>query len=153
MKKTDKLDFIFQTGKRIRFYMDNVVSDQLENSTCSIADLSNVQMKVAMQVHVSEPVSLSDLATNLGVSNPSASVLVEKLVEKKIISREPDPKDRRRVQLTIHPEAREELEELHNRFHQAFQKIASKLGGETIERWYQVAEKISEVLQEEENPL
>jgi len=150
MTESEKLEFIFETGKRIRFYMDNMVYNQADSPECCLAELSNLQKKVAMQVHVSEPVNLSTLAESLGVSNPSASVTIDRLVEKKVIARTTDPDDRRRIQLTIHPDAREQLDEMHNRFHQAFQKIASKLEHETIERWFQVAEKISDVLKKEQ---
>lgn len=146
MNQTEKLDFIFQTGKKIRFYMD---ADLANPGDPALAELSNLQMKVAMQVHVNEPMSLSALAENLNLSHPSASVLVDKLVEKEILSREPDPADRRKIQLRVHAHARPALDDLLRRLHAKFQRVAGKVGDENIERWYQLALKISEILEEE----
>lgn len=146
MNQTEKLDFIFQTGKKIRCYMDTVLANP---SDPSLAELSILQLKVAMQVHFNEPLSLSSLAESLDLSHPSASVLVEKLVEKNILNREPDPDDRRKIQLRVHPQARSSLEDIQKSLHKRFQLVAGKVGDENIERWYQVCLKISEILEEE----
>ena len=150
MNQADKLDLIFQTGKKIRFYMDAVIAETQEPI---MSELSSLQLKVAMQVHLNEPLSLSTLATSLRLSNPSASVLVEKLVEKEILSREPDPDDRRKIQLRVHPHAHAALERMHQTLHQKFQQVASKVGDENIDKWYQVAMKISEILDAENQNL
>jgi DNA-binding MarR family transcriptional regulator len=146
MNQTEKLDFIFQTGKKIRCYMDTVLADP---SDPGLAELSILQLKVAMQVHFNEPLSLSSLAEILDLSHPSASVLVDKLVEKKILNREPDPDDRRKIQLRVHPQARPSLEDIQKRLQLKFQRVAGKVGDENVERWYKVMRKISEILEEE----
>lgn len=146
MNQTDKLDFIFQTGKKIHFYMDGVLP---ESSDALVSELSNLQVKVAMQVYLNEPLSLSSLAGSLGLSNPSASVLVEKLVEKEVLNRDPDPADRRKIELRVHPKARPFLEEMLKCLHKRFQRLASKVGDENIDKWYQVALKLSEIIEYE----
>ncbi|MGA0334435.1 MAG: MarR family winged helix-turn-helix transcriptional regulator [Kiritimatiellia bacterium] len=149
MNNADKLDFIFQTATKGRIYVENQVFSPNEGPESLLSDLSAVQLKVSMQILQSQPLSLSNLAGSLGLSNPSASVIVEKLVEKKVVSREPDPGDRRKVQLRIHENAVSEMKGLEKRFHNAFLGIASKVGDENIERWYQVALKINEIIAQE----
>lgn len=45
--------------------------------------------------------NLTDLAEYVGVSLPSMSKIVDSLTERGLISRQPDPRDRRRVQLSL----------------------------------------------------
>lgn len=149
MKNSEKIQYIFQTGRRARMHLENKVFQLQDSKKSLLSELSAVQMKVAMQIQQSEPMSLSDLAKKLNLSNPSASVIVEKLVEKKVVSRDTDPRDRRRVQLRIHPKASKEMQSLQNRLQQAFAEIAGKVGAENLDRWFMVAERINEILEEE----
>ncbi|WFB34783.1 MarR family transcriptional regulator [Kiritimatiellota bacterium B12222] len=149
MNNSDKINFIFQTGRHIHLHIENQVFKQDDHEKCLLSELSAMQMKVAMQVHQLEPVSLSTLADSIGLSHPSASVIVEKLVEKEIVSRETDPRDRRRIQLRIHPHATLPMDALQLRFHEIFSKLARKVGNENLERWYTVALKLSELIADE----
>jgi DNA-binding MarR family transcriptional regulator len=51
------------------------------------------------------PATLTDLAHVLNTNLPATSAMVDRLVRVGLVSRGPDPKDRRRVQLTITPAA------------------------------------------------
>jgi len=149
MKNADKIDFIFQTSSRGRIYIENKVFSVSGDNGSLLDDLSSVQVKIAMHILQKEPISLSELAHDLGLSTPSSSVIVEKLVEKNVISRVTDPADRRRVQLRIDPHALKEMNALQSRLQNAFQEIARKVGDDDLERWYQVAIRINEILNEE----
>jgi len=149
MNRAEKLSFIFETGKRLRFYMDDVVMDGLEGRPTLCDELSGIQLKTAMQVSLHQPMSLSELSQKLGVSAPSASVMVERLVEKKVITRENDPKDRRRIQLRVHSRVEKDMKEMHERFHQAFDQLARKLGNETIDQWFAVMTQLDTLLEGE----
>lgn len=149
MDRQDKLNFIFETGKRLRFYMDDIVMSGRPGDDTLCSQLSTIQMRTAMQVSIYQPLSLSELAVKLGVSAPSASVMVDRLVEKKVLERQPDPRDRRRVRLTIHPDSKEAMRELQGRFQAAFERIAHRVGDENVERWFQVMLQVRELLEEE----
>jgi len=151
MNRQEKLNFIFETGKRFRFYLDETVmkSKGKEDSLCS--RLSTIQMKTAMQVSMYQPLSLSELSQKLGVSAPSASVMVDRLVEKNVLTRRPDPADRRRVQLMIHPQAEEAMGEIQRRFQEAFERVAQGVGDENVERWFRVMCQVRELLDEKED--
>ncbi len=150
MKNVDKISFIFEAGKNARIHLENKVYFQLSHSKNSLfSELSTVQMKVAMHIRQSQPLSLSQLADHLGLSHPSASVIVEKLVEKEVICRGTDPADRRRIQLRVHPKSEKELNAILARFQDEFAEIASKVGDENLERWYQVALKLDEIIDSE----
>jgi DNA-binding MarR family transcriptional regulator len=47
------------------------------------------------------PVTLTDLAQTLGTRLPATSAMVERLAHAGLVSRTPDPQNRRRIQLTI----------------------------------------------------
>lgn len=149
MDRQDKLNFIFETGKHLRFYMDDTVMSSRPGDESMCSQLSTIQMRTAMQVSIYQPLSLSELAVKLGVSAPSASVMVDRLVDKKVLERQPDPEDRRRVQLTIHPDSKEGMRQLQLRFQEAFERIAHRVGDENVERWFQVMLQVRDLLKEE----
>lgn len=71
-------------------------------------DLSLLQFRALGYINRNHNVSLTELATHLGISVPGASRLVQALVEHKMVRRIEDVNDRRRVVLTVLP-AGEEL--------------------------------------------
>jgi DNA-binding MarR family transcriptional regulator len=48
-----------------------------------------------------EPVTLTDVAQSLGTGTPATSAMVDRLIGAGLVCSAPDPRDRRRVQLTI----------------------------------------------------
>jgi DNA-binding MarR family transcriptional regulator len=104
-----------------------------------------------MTVRFHQPLSLNELAKKLGVTAPSASVMVDRLVEKQVLTRVTHPTDRRKIQLAIHPESTSSMEEIHRYFQKAFDRIAKRLGDENVERWYQVMLQVREALEVEES--
>lgn len=55
--------------------------------------------------------SLSDLAEHLGVTRPTASVTVERLVQRGLVNRAEDPTERRRLVLTLTAEGEDHLQQ------------------------------------------
>jgi DNA-binding MarR family transcriptional regulator len=54
--------------------------------------------------------SLSELAEHIGIEPPTASKLVESLVQRGLIKRDEQPADRRRVQLSILPKGKKSVD-------------------------------------------
>jgi DNA-binding MarR family transcriptional regulator len=148
--RVEKIRFIFETGKELRFHLEGQVMASGEGDVLC-AELSGVQLKAAMQVSAHQPMGLNQLAAKMGVSAPSASALVDRLVEKEVLSRETDPTDRRKVVLRIHPKAEAHMAAMHQRFQNAFERLARRVGDENVDRWFQVMQQIHAIL-EEENP-
>jgi DNA-binding MarR family transcriptional regulator len=65
--------------------------------------LSVPQVRSLAFLHRSPGACLSDLAEHLGVSRPTASALVERLVKRGMVTRTTDPRERRRIVLTLTP--------------------------------------------------
>jgi DNA-binding MarR family transcriptional regulator len=57
------------------------------------------------------PFRLSELADRIGTTAPTASRAVDGLVELGLLERQPDPKDRRAVQIDVSQSGREQVEE------------------------------------------
>ena len=110
MTKKEALEharFIFTTGKLIQDRIFRIQASQLvaEGRDAHEEELSLPQLHTVHVLHENGPVTVSELAAVLGVSPPSASVMVERLVEKGLLSREPSRKDRRKVLVSVSPEA------------------------------------------------
>jgi len=65
--------------------------------------LSIPQVRTLAYLHRSPGSCLFHLAEHLGVTRPTASTLVERLVRRGIVSRAEDPRERRRVVLRLTP--------------------------------------------------
>ena len=65
--------------------------------------LSIPQLRTLAYLHRSPGACLFRLAEHLGVTRPTASNLVERLVQRGIVARTTDPNERRRVVLTLTP--------------------------------------------------
>ncbi len=64
------------------------------------------QMAVVVALARRPGATMSELAAALGVGRAAASELVERLVQKGVVQRVPDPADRRAVRLDLSPRAR-----------------------------------------------
>jgi DNA-binding MarR family transcriptional regulator len=64
-----------------------------------------VQFTALHLISALAPVTLTDLAQALGTRPPATSALVDRLTDAGLVFRTPDPKDHRRVQLTVTADA------------------------------------------------
>ena len=100
----DQAHFVFTTGKLIHDRVFQIQSKHLASmgDNGRFGDLSMAQINVLMLIRRMEEVSLTQLAERLGVSPPSASAMVDRLVDKALLTREPSKEDRRRVSSGYH---------------------------------------------------
>jgi len=76
--------------------------------------LSVPQLRTLLFVKRNPDVNLSALAEHLGIGLTGASGLVDRLVRNELLSRETDPHERRRIQLTLTPHGRARLDAASN---------------------------------------
>ncbi len=69
------------------------------------SDLTLVQYRSLVFIAQHTKCSVSELANNLGVSNPTVSRLCDRLLEKGLIERHQSSNDRRRLELVLRPKA------------------------------------------------
>ena len=142
---------IFTNGRKIHEWVF-----QLENRCMSQAgvgkafgEFSFAQMRALKFVKAKGQVSITELANLLQVSAPSASTMVERLVERGVLVRKPDPDDRRRVIVTVSPDMVTITQQIEKDIFGAFVDLVEKVGPEIAADWCRVLDRIAEVLDSE----
>ena len=69
----------------------------------SALELTVPQFRVLAYLSQHAGGSLSEVAEHIGLTRPAMSVLIEGLVNRKLVTRQTDPADRRRLTLTVTP--------------------------------------------------
>ncbi|MGH4023105.1 MAG: MarR family winged helix-turn-helix transcriptional regulator [Pseudonocardiaceae bacterium] len=71
----------------------------------ALSEMTLPQLTALHYISAAGPVTLMGLAETLGTGPPATCAMVDRLARAGLVSREQDPKDRRRIQLTITKEA------------------------------------------------
>ncbi|MCI5119454.1 MAG: MarR family transcriptional regulator [Candidatus Electrothrix sp. LOE1_4_5] len=143
----EQAGYIFSVGKMIRDHMHNSLTLLHRNDRHPDGcDLSIAQMNLLMTVRSHEELTLSRLAELLKVSPPSVSVMVERLVERKMLTRNRSSTDRRKVIISLSPESQQRIETMEEQMLAAFIALVEELGPETARKWGEVLEQVEEVL-------
>ncbi len=149
----DSARYIFTTGKLIH---DQILKIQSQYLSCCeagpLADLSVAQLHVIRVIRSHGEMAMSELADQVGVSPPSASAMVDRLVEKGVLCREHSTEDRRKVVVRISPEGERKAEEVEAGILKLFVDLVEKLGPGTTEKWCQVLERVKAVLAQDGGP-
>lgn len=91
-QKGELVEHVLELGARIfRELLPTIPKELLQ------FDLTMPQLKVVLLLFLNGPMRMSDLASGLSVSMATATGVVDRLVERDILFRESDPKDRRVV--------------------------------------------------------
>ncbi len=150
MAKKETLEnarFIFTTGKLIRDRIFSIQASQIgaggKNGLGE--EMSVAQLHAVAIIHDHGPLTVSDLAAALGVSPPSASTMVDRLVEKGLLLREPSREDRRKVLVSVSPKAMKKIDTIEETILGSFVDLVEKIGPKTARMWCQVLKKVREV--------
>ncbi|MEA1966647.1 MAG: MarR family transcriptional regulator [Thermodesulfobacteriota bacterium] len=146
---------VFTTGKMIR---DRVFSTHMSGigphkNGIPFNDLTMPQFHTLLLIQDRGSLSVKELAHNLHVTPPSASVMVAKLVDKGLLVRNHSLKDRRKVEITLSKKAAEKIDAIEKITLSSFVDLVEKLGTETTDKWCEVLEKIQNILKKEQEPL
>lgn len=155
MKKNETWDqarYIFTTGKLMRDRIDRIISTHMVTceSCKNLKDLSLAQLHLIMNIRKQGSMTITQIAHAMGVSPPSASVMVDRLVDKGLLVRRQNAQDRRKVEVQISPEAIQTSHEIENSILEFFAGMVKKLGPEISRKWCEVLEKVKTVLETEQ---
>ena len=141
--------YIFTTGRMIHERVMRIYTTACleEGKASRFGELSAQQMNMILMVRIREAVSVSELAGLLGVSPPSVSAMVDRLVERGLLTRTPCEKDRRKVEIRISPEAIEEIAQVEAFILGSFVELVEAVGPETTHKWCEVLRQIKHVLE------
>jgi DNA-binding MarR family transcriptional regulator len=84
-----------QTATQMRRVMRQLRASSQEDWTS--LSLTRAQLRILAQLHQEGPTGVGQLAAQLGVTLPSITATVDRLVHQGLVTREDDPNDRRRV--------------------------------------------------------
>lgn len=141
--------FIFTTGKMIRNRIFRHNTGQAEGKFC---ELSLPQMHLVNVTREHGKATIKELSELLGVSPPSASAMVDRLVEKGILVREQSREDRRKVLVSLSSRADSVLQNVEAAIFRSFVDLVEKIGPDTARKWCEVLERVRDVQEREMNP-
>ncbi len=103
--------------------------------------LSLSHFEIIMYLAHSENATMKDIAEWSHITPPSASVLVDVLVSKKLVKRIQSNKDRRTIHIVLSEEARKLMNSMHKKKISIFKKMLSKLDDVDKENLIQILNK------------
>lgn len=142
--------YICDTGKLVHDRIIKIQSLNLASSDEGTAsELSVSQLNAVKTLLDCGELTMNELAERLAVTPPSASAMVDRLVEKGVVIREHSTQDRRKVVVRISPEAVKVAEEIKSRILHFFVELVEKIGFETAQKWCEVLSSVKDVLAQE----
>ena len=143
----DQARYILTIGKMIRDRVFRNITGHVgvNSDGCGFGDLSLPQIHAVNVTRERGQVTITELADMLGVSPPSASAMVDRLVEKGVFEREQSREDRRKVVVSVSPKALEQFEVIEKNILQSFIELVEGIGPETAGKWCEVLKRVREV--------
>lgn len=150
----DQARRIVEAGKLIHEYVHKTFNHHMTGSRGKkrLADLTMPQLDAVRAARLHGEVTITELSRVLGVSAPSASAMVDRLVERGILRRERSRQDRRKVAVRVSNEVADDIRHIENKILSAFVDLVEKLGPEAAEKWCEVLSQVKEILDENSNP-
>jgi DNA-binding MarR family transcriptional regulator len=144
----DQARHIFTIGKMIQDRVFRVYTQLLaqEGKLTSGDELSFTQIQTIKAIEEKGRVSITELARLLAVSPPSASAMVDRLVEKGVLTRRRDPADRRRVVVEARPEAVAMIQKVEDKILATFVELVEKIGPESARKWCEVLDRVAKAI-------
>jgi DNA-binding MarR family transcriptional regulator len=138
MADAERIDLLFQSVLS-RFFTIPAKQPALGATTFA-------QMRVLWVLDFKKSACLHELAGLLGVSNPTATELVDRLVRFGHVRRVQCTHDRRQVELTLTPKGRRLLAEFARRRRERFEKLFRVVAPADVRRMAHALETMNEVL-------
>jgi len=149
-KIIEQARYIFSTGKLLRRHIfSTVVRAEAEKHDCPCPDLSMAQFNLLMAIQAAGEITGSELAAQLGVSPPSVSVMVDRLVDRGLLIRRRSARDRRKVVLSLSEQAASHFVRIEEQLLASFVGLVEALGQETAAQWVEVLRQVEQVLKQQ----
>lgn len=145
-KIIDQARYIFTAGKQLRRHIFSSVARVEAEAHCGCPDLSMAQFNLLMAVQAAGEITGGELAGQLGVSPPSVSVMVERLVDRGLLVRQRSVEDRRKVVLRMSNETASHFSRIEEQVLASFVDLVQEVGAETAEKWVEVLQQVEQVL-------
>lgn len=140
------MDTVRILQKRLFLWYSERVGAALRPELC--VELSLPQLNMLHVVRDHQQATIKELAETLKVSPPSASAMVDRLVEMNLLVREQGREDRREVHVRLSDLGKMNLQWHEEQFLEAITELMERLGPELTQEWCCVYAHIREVLLE-----
>ncbi|NNG00858.1 MAG: MarR family transcriptional regulator [Desulfobacteraceae bacterium] len=156
MKKNLTLDqarFISSAGKLLHDFLFEVQADHVQIccKDSPFGETTMSQLHVINTVRAHGQLSMTELAGMLGITPPSATVMVDRLVEKGVFTRQHCTSDRRKVMVYVSPAAEIYIQKLEGAVVSGCKTLVEKIGPATARQWCEVLEKVKRILENDFN--
>ncbi|WAM33686.1 MarR family winged helix-turn-helix transcriptional regulator [Caldicellulosiruptor morganii] len=94
----------------------------------------------------SQPMTMKDIAKELGISPSTLTGIVDRLVEKGIVNREPDNQDRRKLQVFLTEKGKNMVKKVTDFRTRVLEPVLKNLSHEEISLLIKIIQKINEAL-------
>lgn len=146
--------YIFRVGKLVQHHIFSTIAQLETAQACGgPLELSVSQFKLLMTVRHHREMTVKELAAKLGVSPPSVSVMVDKLVERKLLIRDRSPQDRRKVVIQVSPNEEACLDAMEERVLQVFTRLLDDVGPDIARKWEEVLMSVEKVLAQRQQQI
>jgi len=112
----------------------------------STLDLTMSQLRLVMQLYQKKQMRVSDMAALFGVTSATVSGIVDRLVERGVVLREPDPEDRRAVICSLSPHSLEMMDGFWNSQRQVLDSLPEELSVEHLRSYADLLDTFTEIL-------
>lgn len=129
----------------VRKHMERLRNAGANEDVC--ANLTFPQCNMLMVLRDVGSVSLKDLAEALQVSAPSASTMVDRLVDLGVVDREQNPEDRRTIQVRLNTTGEGALAEMESSLLGEIVRIFGRLGPERSAQWVEIYREIGAIIE------
>lgn len=146
-----KVSFIVETDGLLKDYIESIIIKKIKSEMRDdpLKKVSDSHVHAALILKSVSPCTLKTFAATMRMSKAAASGLVDRMVRAGIILREPNPRNRREVQLTVSPLFASHVVHVRAEITRWFESLADRLGIENFEKWYAVMVSLNGILQEE----
>lgn len=151
----NQAQYIFTTVRLIRGHVLKIHANRVKKDIAGSKqqELTMTQRIAVMMIDERGPLTIKALADMLGISSPSASAMVDKLVSKGILSREQSREDRRKVKVSISPAAAKSIESVKQIALGAYVDLIKRVGPQTTRKWCDVLEELKRVIEKDANEM
>ncbi len=150
MKFRDSLEqaeFICNIGQKIRNYFWGNISRKIgvcaKNSAMELSSPAQLQLLDIVSAHGC--ITITELAKIMGVSPPSTSAMVDRMVNCGWLHRESSAQDRRKVLVSASTEAKKNIMGVQKIVREEIIDLIKAIGPETTQKWCDVLNEIEQV--------
>ena len=149
MTTVEQAQFIFSFGQKMRNHV-LAIQSRVQEEELGFGDgegLSMAQLPMVLVINKHQGITISALAEELTVSVPSASAMVDRLVDRGIVARERSAQDRRVVLVSLTAKTASFVAQVEKAILSSFITIVDKVGPDIASQWCHVLSVVDGALE------